>query len=255
MRGHRAGRTTRDRIGAGGRRRRATLASLAVLVLVLGTATLTVGAAPAGADCVGPTLHHPPAAVARGATVTLTASGFGDNCYDTGPPPDGEGILGRPVTGIGIFVARDGKETLVARGDANPDYAFTVDVVIPPDTTPGEAHLVARWTTGQAGQAEQAVIGSSPGKTGGLTITDAAPAGGVAGVATFGPPGSPEPPDYGPRPTRPQSASPYPPPASGPAEDGNGGRSSWFPLLAGGLVVIGLAGASYSVLRRRTPTN
>lgn len=53
-----------------------------------------VSAPPASADCSGPSMSFSPQDVDRGGEVTVTGEAWGDNCYDTGPPPNGEGALG-----------------------------------------------------------------------------------------------------------------------------------------------------------------
>jgi hypothetical protein len=116
-----------------------TLAAVAVAI-----ATLTVTPGPASADCFGPRIEHDAGSIDRDGTVQVTGSGWGDNCYDTGPPPEGEGVLGTPVTGIKIFLVQDGVEHLVATGNADKEYEFEVDVPVPDDLEPGPIELVAR---------------------------------------------------------------------------------------------------------------
>ena len=73
----------------------------------------------------------------------MTGSGFGDNCYDTGPPPAGEGYLGKPLTEIEVVFVQGDRQTVVARGAADDGYAFEIDVVVPAASVPGEARLLA----------------------------------------------------------------------------------------------------------------
>lgn len=101
-------------------------------------------APPASANCVGPSMSFSPQAVDRGAEVTATGQGWGDNCYDTGPPPEGEGVLGRPVSDIEIVLTKGEREWVLATVDADAEYGFQERVVIPPAATPGEALLNAR---------------------------------------------------------------------------------------------------------------
>ena len=122
------------------RRRFATLVTLGTALITLGP----IGAAPVAADCSGPTLRFAPHDVDRGGTLSVTGSGWGDNCYDTGSPPDGEGVLGNPITGIEILIKQGSKEWLVARGSADDQFGFSIDIRVPTDLTPGEAELTAR---------------------------------------------------------------------------------------------------------------
>jgi hypothetical protein len=69
---------------------------------------------------------------------------WGDDCFDTGPPPAGKGDLGLPRQGITVMFEQDGTQTVVARGNADADYQFQVDIVIPPNAAPGGARLAAR---------------------------------------------------------------------------------------------------------------
>lgn len=85
-----------------------------------------------------------PQDVVRGGEVIATGEGWGDNCYDTGPPPDGEGVLGRAVTDIEIVVVQGEKEWVVATVDADDEYRFTTPVNVPQDATPGDAQMIAR---------------------------------------------------------------------------------------------------------------
>jgi hypothetical protein len=125
------------------RRRSMTLTRTLVAVAVA-VATLTVTQVPVSADCSGPTIAHDVGSIDRDGTVQVIGSGWGNNCYDTGPPPEGEGVLGKPVTGIKIFLVQDGVEHLVATGNADTKYEFEVDVPVPDDLEPGPIELVAR---------------------------------------------------------------------------------------------------------------
>lgn len=105
----------------------ARLALLTMFVLCF-VATWAPGAQ---ADCIGPTFNHTSGDLAHGATLTITGYGFGDNCYDTGPPPPGEGALGRPLTDIEVWLDQDGDRHLVAVGNADEAYEWVVDVAVP----------------------------------------------------------------------------------------------------------------------------
>ena len=112
-------------------------------VVALLCGLLHLGSAPVGAACLGPSIEYESGAVRRGGTVTVTGSGFGDNCYDTGPPPAGEGYLGKPLTEIEVVLVQSDRQTVVARGAADEGYAFEIDVVVPVGSFPGEARLLA----------------------------------------------------------------------------------------------------------------
>src|SRR5215218_4330045 len=95
-----------------------------LLPIGLGTALFALDAPAAGADCSSPTIEYPAGPVDRSQAITVTGSGFGDNCYDTGPPPPGQGALGRPRDGIEIVITQAGDEHLVAQGGADAEYGF-----------------------------------------------------------------------------------------------------------------------------------
>lgn len=94
-------------------------------------------------DCVSPTVTYSPVTVDRGSTVTVIGDGFGDSCIDTGPPVPGDDRLGAPLTGIQISFVQDDDEVLVAVGDADDDYQFSVDIVVPASLHPGTMEIVA----------------------------------------------------------------------------------------------------------------
>jgi hypothetical protein len=153
--------------------------------LGLGAAFLVVlGTSPAGADCSGPMIEYDAGPVDRGQAISVSGGGFGDNCYDTGPPPAGEGILGRPLTDVEVVITQAGVDHLVAEGNADDEYEFTVEVVVPADLAPGEARLQVRWGPGTTWAVDQT---DQP-----LVVSDAAATSGGDEVATFGPDGEGE---------------------------------------------------------------
>jgi hypothetical protein len=132
------------------------------------------------ADCVGPTVHHPVGEVDRGDTITLTGEYFGTNCYDTGTPPPGEGVLGKPATGIEVVLVQGDQETVVAAGNADKELKFTAEVEVPSTLQPGVVTVLARTDTG-------AQSFDNPEEA--MTISDAPPpAESSTEVASFGPP-------------------------------------------------------------------
>lgn len=174
------------------------------------SAVLVLVSMPATADCAGPTFEHDSGEHAPGSTITVVGVGFGDNCYDTGPPPPGEGILGRPIADITIAIAQDGRETDVATGSADASYEFSVDVVLPPDLAPGSAEVRVRWGAGF-----DAFLTSD----GDLTVTDDPPVAGDHEVRTFGP-----------------DSTGFPEVEGAEPPAGGSGASAWLPL--GGLILV-----------------
>lgn len=118
----------------------------------LGVATLFVltlglfGASPVAADCAGPllTVITDGQEVYPGSVITIEGLYFGDQCYDTGPPPSGEGTIGMPWQNIDIVLVQDGREHLVATGNAGAAYDFSVDVVVPDDVEVGAMSVTAK---------------------------------------------------------------------------------------------------------------
>jgi MYXO-CTERM domain-containing protein len=148
--------------------------------IALAAAFGLASAAPAAADCAGPTVQHEVGTFDRGGLLLVEGLAFGDNCYDTGPPPAGEGVLGKPQSDITVFVVQGDEEHLVAEGAADGEYLFTVQVLLPAELEPGEADVVVRYAEG----AEAYDPDLLP-----FTVSDAEPAEPAAGpeVATFGP--------------------------------------------------------------------
>lgn len=122
---------------------------LKVVVAALGVGWLTFGTAgAAAADCSGPTIEHSSGTFDRGDPISVRGTSFGTNCYDTGPPPPGEGILGTPVRGIEIALVQDDVDIVVAEGNANLKYEFIVEAALPVALQPGDVTVVARWRNG-----------------------------------------------------------------------------------------------------------
>ncbi|MEP1123065.1 MAG: hypothetical protein ABJH68_04145 [Ilumatobacter sp.] len=149
---------------------------LAFVSVVVGL-LITTGS-PAAADCSGPTIEIEQREVVSGAQLVVTGYAWGDNCYDTGAPPDGEGVLGVPIGGIDVYVVQGTEEFLVATGAADDEYSFDVTIVIPAELTAGTAVVQARWAANRIAYSENPQI----------VVTDASPL--VADeptVATFEP--------------------------------------------------------------------
>ena len=124
-------------------------------------------------------MQHEVGTFDRGGLLLVEGVAFGDNCYDTGPPPAGEGVLGKPRSDITVFVVQGGEEHLVAEGAADGEYLFTVEVLLPAELEPGEADVVVRYAEG----AEAYDPDLLP-----FTVSGAEPAEPVGPeVATFGP--------------------------------------------------------------------
>lgn len=167
----------------------AVVASVLALLALLTAGLQATGSAPAGAStgswpvaasCIGPSLTHAGGPAGRGQTITITGAGFGTECYDTGPPPAGEGGLGPPRQGIELVLVQGDQQVVVATGDADDAYGFRVDVVVPAQFAPGDATLLARST-------EDPAFGATSERP--VVITDAVPTASPApaAVATFGP--------------------------------------------------------------------
>lgn len=134
----------------------------------------------ARADCIGPTYTNTGGDLAHGDLVTVTGYGFGDNCYDTGPPPPGEGDLGRPLTGIEVYFEQRGQLHLVATGNAGEDYAWEIQVPLPAVLDVGDVGVVVTSNGRDA-------FHENPGEI--WATSDAAGNAAIEPV-TFGPPGS-----------------------------------------------------------------
>lgn len=115
----------------------------AVLLLSLATGFLTASTEIADALCVGPSISVTPEAVEPGDTITVRGSAWGDSCYDTGPPPEGQGGLGLPRRDIEIWLVTGNRRYVLAHGDADSDYGFVVKVIVPFGLRPGEKRVVA----------------------------------------------------------------------------------------------------------------
>lgn len=164
-------------VGSAVARRTGLVLAVALAVIV---ASGVASPAPAGADCSGPVARYVPLEVTPGGVVSVSGTGFGTNCYDTGPPPPGEGVLGKPLQNLEIVVEQQGEEWVLAQGAADVEYQFEVEVAVPAAVAPGAATIVVR-------QANGAFV-SNPGD-----LVVSAPSGGVAAgrspaeVVEFGP--------------------------------------------------------------------
>jgi len=184
-----------------------------------------VGAAPAGADCSGPTITYGAGEVRAGGTVTVEGNAWGYECYDTGPPPAGEGVLGEPVVGIEVVLSQDGFDEVVARGAAGDDYDFVVEVTVPGWFQPGEATVSARYAGGVAYDATDRP----------LIVLDEPALETTGEIVSFGPVDERPPPTSTSTtgPTTSTTTSEDGGGAAAPARDGGGGISRVFLLLAG----------------------
>jgi hypothetical protein len=205
---------------------------------VVAATIMTVGlvlASPVSADCVAPAITYDGGPVTRGSTIRVVGTAWGDNCYDTGPPPEGEGVLGRPLDDIELFVVQGGTETLVATGAARTDYGFVAEIVVPARLAPGPATISARSASTPANEV------TIP-----LTITSAEPAARRDRVTRFGP--------RSPSTTAPTAGSPSPtaPTVTSTEADGSSGGSSGAWWVVAVVAAVGAAGVGlYFVVRRR----
>lgn len=119
------------------------------LILVVSVAAMSGGVERAGAACIGPYIAYAPSEVAPGSDIDVVGLAWGDNCYDTGPPPAGEGSLGKPAD-VDLLVAQGEMEWLVGSATANSDYRFDAVARVPLEVKPGAASLVARRSSGRS---------------------------------------------------------------------------------------------------------
>lgn len=137
----------------------------ATLTLAMTLAVLPV--APAAGDCSGPVFDHRSGTVDRGSTLVITGFGWGDDCHDAGDPPGGEGVLGKPLTDIGIVLRQGEVEHLVAIGFADENYEFEVEIPIPVDLEPGPIEVRV--------DSPGSPIPGDPFPAGQLVVSDTAP--------------------------------------------------------------------------------
>lgn len=190
------------------------------LVTLSGVVGLSVGSEIAMADCIGPTFSHTGGDLAHGDLLTVTGYGFGDSCYDTGPPPPGVGSLGRPIEAIEVYLAQGGQSHLVAVGNADQDYTWEVQVTIPATLDLGEVDVVAMGNGFEAFRESNSAI----------WVTSEREEASAIQITTFGPAGLDEP-------------DPFPEPAFQ--------GTNWTPLLTLGGALITIAGL-LALLRRRS---
>lgn len=155
----------------------------AAALLLMATGFVTAPAEIAGASCAGPSISVTPGVVEPGDTITVRGSAWGTNCYDTGPPPEGQGLLGRPVHDIEIRLVTGNHRFVLAHGDADNDYHFVVDVIVPFELRPGEKRVVARLATNPVGDpgllprtaSVPLIITGSPRRGPGLPVVEFGP--------------------------------------------------------------------------------
>ncbi len=220
--------------------------AFAVAVAALSTAPL-LSHQPVAASCAAPTVQVKPARVARGGVLTVTGQHFGDDCLDTGTLPPGVGPLGNPLTGLVIVIDQGTDEYVVARGSAESDYTFTVDVVVPAALEPGDATL--------------ALLGAGDARLNtdlALVITNATAGDGVAAVATFGPPTPdtqptgtvPDPVLPGDIPDLPTATTPAPPVSTAAPTEESLTVTERRAVTVGAAVVIGIAAIGFALWSR-----
>jgi hypothetical protein len=233
------------------------------LVALVATATGTFAStAPAAADCIGPTILPITGELVRGEPVTITGRGWGDQCYDTGPPPPGQGTLGTPADDIEIRFTQGDTDVVVAQGSADDEYRFEVTVSVPTSLAPGEARLWARPVGSTAGAAPATALV--------VVVVSAAPPAAeapVPAIAVFGP-DDPAPPSS-PASTEPSTTSTAapggtspgstqapvepPPPDTMPTETSGPSVAAIAGAVA--LVVAVVATGAWLVTRRRRPVD
>src|SRR6185436_1305451 len=191
------------------------------------------------ADCMGPTITGPSTSVDRGQTTTIEGAAFGDSCYDTGPPPPGQGVLGRPVTDIELVITQGSTDIVVARGDADAHLGFSVEIVVPPSLAPGAATLSARSARPAGVAAPRALtISTAPAVAGEQSVVTFGPNVGVGAPATIGTAGE----------ARGEAGLS----AVGTPDEGSGTSRAWALPLA---LALGLVAGAAIVIRRRRPAS
>lgn len=220
------------------------------VALILGLATCAtagaIGALPtaAAADCSGPMIEVSPTTAGRGGQVTVTGEAFGDNCYDTGPPPAGEGTLGKPIEDIEIVFVQLTTEVVVARGNADAEYELTVDVEVPTGLQPGDGAVVQARTNGVVITVTPATFLVSDGPLAGAPSSDVAkfgPAVGTTATTAAAGEDSPEPDPEGARAAE----------AADSSTDSDDDSSNALPIAAGAVAVTALAAAAVVLVQRR----
>jgi hypothetical protein len=143
----------------------------------LALAAVVTGAEAAIADCLGPTVSHDGGDLSHGDQLTVSGIGFGDSCFDTGPPPPGQGSLGMPLHGIEVYLAQEDQLHLVATGNADQDYGWEVPISIPPVLDVGEVEVIVMSGGSEAFQENSDTIWVLSERVEGASTT----------VVTFGP--------------------------------------------------------------------
>ena len=124
-------------------------------MIVLATAAYasTAALAPsAQASCVGPMVTIEPDHGPAGSPIMVSGSGFFAECRDVVtcevgrpcPPPEPS----PPVASVTITFTQQDRTTEVGTARPGADYRFEIQIVIPPDATPGAASLGARTSNG-----------------------------------------------------------------------------------------------------------
>jgi hypothetical protein len=143
----------------------------AVLVLLALIVALLLPVGPAAASCVGPTVEVTPATAATGSAVTVHGEYFGTDCLDTGPPPAGMGVLGEPAQDVEVVLRHGEGEVVLGQADATSDYAFTIEVTVPPVPV-GQVSVETRFRGGAPGPSADLQV--TPGEEAASTPTTAA---------------------------------------------------------------------------------
>jgi hypothetical protein len=115
---------------------------MAIAAVLIALLALDVRAS--AASCVGPQIDYSVDSVSPGQVVRVTGMYWGTDCYDTGDSRRDSGALGQPQHDIEVLVLQDQDGPVVARGSADRQYRFTVDVLIPGPLRPGTITIAAR---------------------------------------------------------------------------------------------------------------